>query len=183
MRLNDGNRYEEIKQVVVDLFEKCDVRCTPISGHEIAHALGINVIPYSAFPPSKRSMFMELSEDGCAGYEDGVWRIAYNDDPSRPYGRSNFTILREIGHIVLNHTEDSELADSEADFFAKFAQCPPVLIHKLGLKTVGDIMECFEISYGAACNALTYYHTWLRYHGSAYTEYEIRTCILFGIAV
>ena len=118
-----------------------------------------------------------------SGYDNGGWRIAYNDDQSRPYGRVNFTILHELGHIVLNHTEDSDYADKGADFFAKFAQCPPVLIHKLGIRDVGGIMNHFDISYGAACNALDYYNKWLRFGGNYYKDYEIRTCELFGFAV
>lgn len=182
MRLSD-NRYEAIKQIVVRLFEDYNVCSTPISCFEIANRMGISVIPYSAFPPSKRNLFMQHSEDGCSGYDNGGWRIAYNDDQSRPYGRVNFTILHELGHIVLNHTEDSDYADKEADFFAKFAQCPPVLIHKLGIRDVGGIMNHFDISYGAACNALDYYNKWLRFGGNYYKDYEIRTCELFGFAV
>ena len=182
MRLSNS-RYEEIKKIVVRLFEDNDVRSTPISGFEIATRMGINIIPYSAFTPSKRVLAMKFSDDGFSGYEDGEWRIAYNDDPLRAYGRVNFTILHELGHIVLKHTEDSDLADTEADFFAKFAQCPPVLIHKLELTDVGGIMRHFDISYGAACYALAYYHKWLRYGGDYYKDYEIRTCQLFGFAV
>lgn len=60
---------------------------------------------------------------------------------------------------------------------------PPVLIHKLGIRDVGGIMNHFDISYGAACNALDYYNKWLRFGGNYYKDYEIRTCELFGFAV
>ena len=62
MRLSD-NRYEAIKQIVVRLFEDYNVCSTPISGFEIANRMGISVIPYSAFPPSKRNLFMQHSEE------------------------------------------------------------------------------------------------------------------------
>ena len=182
MRLSN-DRYEEIKEAVVDLFERCAVHCTPISGYEIAINLGIKVIPYSALPSSKRLLAVRLCPDGFTAFEDGEWRICVNDDSQITYGRINFTILHEIGHIILGHTEDGELADAEADFFAKFAQCPPVLVHKLGLHNVGEIMTHFDISYGAACNAMSYYAKWLQYSGSYYTGYELRTCRLFGFAV
>lgn len=178
-----NERYEQIKRIVVQMFEEHGVRSVPISGFEIANRMGINVFPYSAFTPSKRALALTFSEDGFSGYENGEYRIAYNDDPSKPYGRVNFTLLHELGHVVLGHTEGSELADKEADFFAKFAQCPPVLIHKLGLNDVGGIMRCFDISYGAACYALAYYHKWLQYGGRFYKDYEIRTCQLFGLAI
>lgn len=178
-----NDRYEEIKKAVVDLFEACSICCTPISGYEIAVNLGIKVIPYSALLPSKRQIAIRTCPDGFSGFDDGEWRICVNDDDQIPYGRINFTILHEIAHIVLNHTEDSELADAEADFFAKFAQCPPVLIHTLALRDVGEIMNRFDTSYGAACYAMTYYQKWLRYGGAFYKDYELRTCRLFGIDV
>lgn len=176
-------RYEQIKRIVVQMFEEHGVRSVPISGFEIDNRMGISVIPYSAFTPSKRELALAFSEDGFSGYENGEYRIAYNDDPSKPYGRVNFTLLHELGHVVLGHTEGSELADKEADFFAKFAQCPPVLIHKLELSDVGGIMSHFDISYGAASYALDYYHKWLKYGGRFYKDYEIRTCQLFGLAI
>ena len=43
--------------------------------------------------------------------------------------RIRFTIMHEIGHIVLDHTEHSDLAESEANFFAKYALAPPPLVH------------------------------------------------------
>lgn len=176
-------RYEQIKRIVVQMFADYGVRSVPISGFEIANRMGISVIPYSALTPSKRALANMFSEDDFSGYENGEYRIAYNDDPSKPYGRVNFTLLHELGHVILGHTEGSELADKEADFFAKFAQCPPILIHKLGLNNVGGILNHFDISYGAACYALDYYHKWLKNGGRFYKDYEIRTCQLFGFAI
>lgn len=178
-----NTRYEQIKRIVVNTFEAYEVRSVPISGFEIAKRMGISVIPYSALTPSKRALAVEFSDDGFSGYDNGEYRIAYNDTPSKPYGRINFTLLHELGHVILGHTEGSDLADKEADFFAKFAQCPPVLIHKLGLSDVGGIMRHFDISFGAACYALDYYHKWLKYSGRYYKDYEIRTCKLFGLAI
>ena len=65
--------------------------------------------------------------------------------------------MHEIGHIVLDHSEDSELAEKEVKFFAKYALAPPVLIHKLKLDNPESIAQTFEISYEAACYAYSYY--------------------------
>lgn len=178
-----GDRYEEIKNEVVCLFEKADVHCMPINGYEIAASLNVNVIPYSAFTASKRELAIKLSPDGFAAFDSGKWRICVNDDGNIAFGRRNFTILHELGHIVLKHTEDSDLADAEANFFAKFAQCPPILIYQYGLTSVGDIMERFGVTLSSAKYALAYYNKWQRNSGQFYTNYEVRTCKLFGIAV
>lgn len=52
-------RYEEIKQIVVDLFVKYDVCCVPVNGFELATKMGIKVIPYSAIPESKRWLLLK----------------------------------------------------------------------------------------------------------------------------
>lgn len=67
-------RYEEIKQIVVDLFVKYDVRCTPVSGFELASKMGVMVIPYSAYNEADRALMLKQSDDGfCALFDDGSW--------------------------------------------------------------------------------------------------------------
>lgn len=173
-----NQRYEEIKRIIVNMFVKYGVSCVPINGFEIAHKMSIKVIPYSSIATSKRWLLIKKSKDGFSVEKtNGQWYIFYNDE--KDYGRVNHTIMHEIGHIVLDHTEDSELAEKEVNFFAKYALAPPVLIHKLELNTPKNISRIFEISYEAACYAYGYYQKWLqRYYGS-YTDYEHRLLCLF----
>lgn len=143
--------------------------------------MGINVIPYSAYTETKRSLLLLKSEDGFSLEKtDGQWFIYYND--KKNYGRINHTIMHEIGHIVLDHTEDSELAEKEVNFFAKYALAPPVLIHKLGLNCPESISQIFEISYQEACYAYDYYLKWLLFGNSNYTDYECQLLRLFDQA-
>lgn len=165
-------RYEEIKRIVVDLFVQYDVMSVPVNGFELATKMGIRIIAYSAFSEAKRKLLLLKSEDGfCVEKEAGEWYIFYNDD--RSYGRINNTMLHEIGHIVLDHTEDSELADKEVKFFAKYALVPPVLVHKLNIDTPEKIADIFNVSYQAAQYAYSYYQKWLKYGDSDYTDYEL----------
>lgn len=176
-----NRRYEEIKRIVVRMFVKYGVSCVPINGFEIAHKMGVKVIPYSAHPQSKRWLLITKSEDGFSVERtNGQWYIFYNDE--KDYGRVNHTIMHEIGHIVLDHTEDSELAEKEVKFFAKYALAPPVLIHKLKLNNPESISQIFEISYEAACYAYDYYKKWLRFGDSDYTDYECQLLRLFDQA-
>lgn len=176
-----NDRYEEIKQTVVKLFETYDVSCVPINGFEIASKMGIKVIPYSAYPARTRYLMEKYSIDGFSALWDTVeWYIFYNDEHN--YGRINNTIMHEVAHIVLDHTEDSELAEAEVRFFAKYALAPPVLIHKLGVETAESIANIFEISFEAAGYALLYYQKWLNYGGRDYKDYEIRMLKLFNLA-
>lgn len=174
-------RYEEIKRTVVELFVRYDVCCVPVNGFELATKMGVKVIPYSAFPRSKRHLLLMKSGDGfCVEKAEGEWFIYYND--LNDYGRINHTMLHEIGHIVLDHSEDSELAEKEVRFFAKYALVPPVLVHKLRLDNPADIADIFAVSYEAAGYALSYYQKWLHYGYSYYTDYELVMLKLFDEA-
>lgn len=181
LRLSD-ERLEGIKQSVVKMYEKFDINCVPISAFEIATKMGVSVIPYSAYNERTQKLMLKKSEDGFVVEKtDGSFFIFYNDE--KGYGRINNTIMHEIGHIILEHTEDSELADKEVKFFAKYALAPPVLIHKFALKDAFSIANVFDISYEAAGYALSYYHKWLQYGGKNYTSYELKTLELFKEAV
>ena len=176
-KLSD-ERYEEIKEIIVDMFEEYHVSCVPISGFEIATRMGVRVVPYSAYSGETLKKMLMESEDGFTGINYGQYVIFYNDNRAT-YGRINNTIMHEIGHIVLGHLEESELAEAEAKFFAKYALAPPLLIHKLKLTSPDEIEEIFEISYEAAYYAYDYYQKWLSYGDKEYTAYEIRTLALF----
>ena len=172
-------RYEEIKQIIVHLFVKYNVSCIPVNGFELATKMGIHIIPYSAFSHETRRLMLLKSIDGfCVEKIPGEWYIDYNDEMD--YRRINNTILHEIGHIALDHSEDSELAEKEVKFFAKYALVPPVLVHKLKLDNPYEISDAFEVSFEAACYAYSYYQKWLRCGPSHYTSYERTLLRLFS---
>ena len=178
-----NKRCEEIKRIVTDMFVRYSVSGVPINGFEIAHKMGIKIIPYSSFSSSKRWLLEKKSEDGFSVEKtDGQWIFYYND--SKDYGRVNNTIMHELGHIVLDHTEDSELAEKEVKFFAKYALAPPVLIHKLKLTNAADIASVFEISKEAAEYAYSYYLKWRKINRimRKYTDYEVVILNLFSSA-
>lgn len=182
-RLSD-KRCEEIKEIVVSAFEQLNIRCIPISGFEIATKLGAVVVPYSSKPEAVVRLMLEESEDGFSLKKDGVWYIFYNDNMrSKKYRRINNTLIHECGHIILDHTQASRLAEAEANFFAKYAIAPPVLIHKLKLKSANDVYVRFDISREAAGYSFEYYLKWLSYGSKYYTDYEMRLLELFNEAM
>lgn len=171
-------RYEEIKEIVVEMYEKSHVSCVPISAFEIATRMGIKIVPYSVFGEDLLELMLSESEDGFTVINYGQYAIFYNDYKTT-YKRINNTLMHEIGHIMLGHLEESELAEAEANFFAKYALAPPPLIHKLKLKSPAEIEKMFEISHEAACYAYEYYQKWLYFGGRQYTDYEKRTLAIF----
>lgn len=151
--------YEDIKGEVCYIFEKYKIKCVPVSGFEIASKMKITLIAYSGLSRKKLRKAMKASPDGFFIEIDGHEYIFYNDIDNN-YERQNWTILHEIGHIVLDHTGHSEHEEDEADFFAKYAIAPPVLVHKMGAESPEDIYNFFDISNEAAIYAYKYYLSW-----------------------
>lgn len=179
-KLSD-EKYEEIKPKVVELFRNYKISCIPVSGFEIATKMGIKIVLYSSLDEEKIKAARKFSSDGFSLFVDGIWTI-YLNDIDTGYKRQKNTLLHEIGHIVLDHTEDSELADKEANFFAKYALVPPILVYKLKLKTADEIERIFEVSHEAAGYAWDYYIKWYMYSGFI-KSYEIELAGLFGFSL
>lgn len=186
-----NQRVEEIKRIVSQIFINYNVHCTPISGFELATKMKIRLIPYSSFPSKIKDIMIKESPDGyctkpflpdhSTTIENYSKSIIFYNDCNIIYGRINNTIMHEIGHIVLQHSEDSKLAEKEVKFFAKYALVPPVLIHIKGLGNadIAQVAEEFNVSYQAAFYALQYYHKWLYHSQYGYTDYEQNIINLF----
>lgn len=183
MRLT-GNRYDEIERAVVELFKENRISKIPIDPFDICERLGINLVAYSSLNIRGQSETMKISKDGfCLLLEvesapsSEQWFIFYNDNTCRE--RIRFTIMHEIGHIVLAHTQHSELAESEANFFAKYALAPPPLVYTTQPEDYVDLAEQFDLSQEFAYNAMEFYNKWLRYGGRTFRPYETRLIRLF----
>lgn len=188
LRLPD-NRYEKIKQDVVNMYEKNDIRCIPIDCFEICQKMCIKLIKYSILTNDTLASVLKSSEDGFCiqtlevfGLSANLqWYIYYNDN--MPYQRIRFTIMHEIGHIVLDHTEHSELAESEANFFAKYALAPPPLVHKTNPEDYLDIAITFNLSDECAYYAMKTYNNWLRFGSNKFLDYELSLLLQFENAI
>lgn len=131
----------------------------------------------------------KVSEDGfcilaeeCHGpFVSLQWYIFYDDTKSRE--RIRFTVMHEIGHIVLGHTEHGQLAESEANFFAKYSLAPPPLVHKIKPEDYMDISVAFDLSHECAYYAMSFYSKWLHCGDLKYLNYEIELLSLFDEAV
>lgn len=162
-------RYEEIKQEAVAILNKTCEKAIPIDPFAIATKLGIHVVAYQDLEGDAMNACFKISPNGFKYLEDGETRyIFYNRD--MPRGRIRFTILHEIGHIVLGHLQGSDLAEAEANFFAKFTIAPPSLVHLIHPHDYIDIAAAFDLSNECALNSWGYYQKWLRIVGT--TDYE-----------
>ena len=93
--------YEFIKGEVIHVFETYQIKCIPVCGFEIASRMKITVIAYSGLSKRKLTEALKTSEDGFLYVDENGHEYIYYNDIDRSYERQNWTILHEIGHIVL----------------------------------------------------------------------------------
>lgn len=100
-RLSDES-CEFIKAEVAALFARLGIKRGPVNGIEIAQKMGITLVPYSTLTEEQRRLVITFSEDACyLSDQYGNECIFYNN--LKPATRINWSILHEIGHVVLGH--------------------------------------------------------------------------------
>ena len=169
------------------MFKKNDIRNIPIDCYEIATKMGIILRPYSKLSEVGLKAALAESNDGfCLLRTEGVkpftydqWYIFYND--ALQPKRIRFTLMHEIGHVVLDHTEASDLAEAEANFFAKYALAPPPLVNRIQPEDYVELGKAFEISNQFARYAFSYYKKWLNNGDDYYRIDEWELIDQFGL--
>lgn len=128
------------------MFEDLNYFQIPVDVFEISRRLQIRVIPYSILNKEILEIFQLISPDGFSilNQKEKCYEIYYNE--KKLPSRTSFTIMHEIGHIMLNHNEASNETEEEANFFAKLALVPPFLIYYYNLRTPDEIALKFKIS-------------------------------------
>lgn len=174
-----GERYEQIKEIVADMYEDLGYTEIPVNVFELCHKLNIKLIRYSSLTPTCAEYSKQFSDDGFNLFDGNefCYRIYYNDQ--MPPERITFTIMHEIGHIMIGHREHTDENEKEANFFAKTALVPLGLIFRLRLKTSYDIADTFGISLEFARNIVSHFNKSMIYPSICEKEVNSRLVSLF----
>ncbi|MFR0557022.1 ImmA/IrrE family metallo-endopeptidase [Pseudoscardovia radai] len=74
--------------------------------------------------------------------------IFYND--AADYHRMRFSLAHEVGHIFLEHYDDNDVSEIEANLFANYLLAPGPLVIRDSAFDTQTISQDFDISYGCA---------------------------------
>lgn len=174
---------EEIEKEAIRTLRDCDIHKLPVDINQLMSSKDIEIRYYLSCTEEMRNHLLKASTDGFTKRDGENSMIYINDNGMNIEERMRFTFMHELGHIVLNHLEHSELAEREADYFAGYILAPPVLIYTLkdDFKNKDYISYIFKISRPASVRALCTYYNWLnQYNETKHLEnYEIVTLQLF----
>lgn len=186
--LYEFNRQEEISFYPVDPFKIVKKnKWGLISYSELANDLGVTVEEVEAALQSK---------DGYVTKDKNNYTIAYNDT-IKVESRIRFTIMHEIGHIVLGHLDDFDetilrrsllteeqysVLEKEANAFSRNFLAPAPLVIEMkrewGDVYSTDIQKTFNISRAAAQIRLSMLD-WDFNHSGQFSENIFKRCSFF----
>ena len=168
--------YERIEETVVELFMGLNISSVPIDPFAIAEQMGYIVKEYSELERPARHYLRTGNADGCSLYNPKLQRSIIFFDDDDPLVRTRFTAMHEIGHIRLEHKEESDLANQMANYFAAYALAPSPLIGRYKCEDYIDVANTFNVSRDCAAICFERYNKWLHFGGQDYKPYEI--CLL-----
>lgn len=154
-----NERYSEITEEIANLYEDIGIKAFPINPIEICNKLKIKLIPYSS-----TDAFFTLSSDGFNYFHTSNQEYVIHYNVLQSKERINFTIMHELGHIMLGHDSpenniENSIKEKEADYFARMSLVPLGIIFILRLRTPEEISKIFNISFSCATNVFKHYQT------------------------
>jgi len=132
-------RYEEIKQIVSEVFEDYKPKGLPIDIFGLAQLMGIKILYASEIiKENSKLSFNDIFAfpNSFLNYYDvdGVL-VVYIDDIGCQKNRQRFSLAHELGHIILCHTDQNSKNEEEANFVAEYLLTPTSLVMINGAET------------------------------------------------
>lgn len=150
--------YNYIKNITLEVFIECEIQSFPLSCFDILNQYNISFYSYSSLDNDLREFCKKFSEDAYS-YKN---KIFYNDN--MPNGRIRFSLMHELGHILLNHgDEHSPKMEQEANYFSSHLLAPRMAIHYAECKNEADVSRLFQVTSEAALYALNDYKKWYKW--------------------
>lgn len=173
--------YDMIEKAVTSLFLKLKICKYPIDPFEIIRKLGYVLQTYSNLSKEKQLALKVKGLDATSFYDPYLRVFIIYHDETQPIERLRFTLMHEVGHIILGHKEESDLAKKMADYFAAYSLAPSPIIMRYDCEDYLDVAEKFKISIESAYYTFQRYNNWYEYSGDI-KPYEKALISLFDSA-
>ena len=150
-------RQIEIEVAVVELLEEYGLGVYPASLSRVMDALKIDQVPYSSLDDNEKKLAILASQDKAFNVTSHDYmraQVVFDDTRGSYFYRSRFSGGHEIGHIWLEHEENTPDREVEADYFSGYLLAPHPLIITMENLSVIEVSERFGISGKCAAFAI-----------------------------
>ena len=151
-------RQLEIEKAVVELIEDYGFLNYPTSIGTILETLGASLIPYSVLYEHEKRLADLASSDrafSVISHDYVRTQVVCDDTRGAHFYRARFSGGHELGHIWLEHGEDTPNQEAEANYFSGYLLAPHPLIVQMENPSVSEVRECFGVSRDCASRAIT----------------------------
>lgn len=169
--------YRKIEREVIQLYIRNEICSVPIDPYKIAQNEKCELVPLSKIRNDLKSSLKRDEFDGLSFFYLPMRRYVIFFDDSQCIQRQKFTIMHELGHILLGHREESNLAKECANYFAAYALAPTPLIWHFNCGTQKDVQRVFDVTEKPAKLRFSSYQKWMNI--TELNEMEVKLLDLF----
>lgn len=178
--LVSSKKRSEIKDLVLQLLDECNVDSLPVNLKSILKLHGILLLTSEEAVEHKILKFAYNDFDGKTIYINGMYFIIYNQ--KHVIGRRRWTIAHELGHIFLEHGEQSRVNEAEANYFAKELLMPMAVLVNMGATSIEDASKTCNVTGEAAGNRQKDFKRHYEFRGKyGLTKHDIAFLKQFGM--
>ena len=150
--------YQKIYYLTHKVYNECGIMSFPIDCYNLLKHYKIEVFPYSSLDDELREYCIKYSNDALKFRG----KVFYNDH--LPSGRIRFSLMHELGHILLDHYDNCYPdMEQEANYFASNILAPRMAIHYSKCQNQNDVSRLFGLTNEAAQYAYDDYRKWHRH--------------------
>lgn len=172
--------YDRIESKVVELYVELHICKIPIDPFDIIQRKGFILNKYSSLPYSRQIELRQKERDAISYYDPELKTFVIWYDDSFGLLRVRFTLMHELGHIILGHKQESELAKKIADYFAAYSLVPSPLMQVFHCEDYIDVANQFDVSVDCADYCFQRYVNWCIF-SQKNKPYEIQLMNIFKI--
>lgn len=166
---------EMIERSVCDVYQECGIRSFPVDCMAVLRHYGLTAISSATFRKTRPELYalcLKASDDAFLFLPRRL--IIYHD---RLRTRTRFSLMHELGHFLLGHTESTPENEVQANYFASCILMPRPVIGLQKTRDIRHLAHIFGTSYAATEIALTDYLRWLdrqKYHPAAPWDQKLK---------
>lgn len=151
--------YHDILLKILDVYKDCEIRSFPIDCYSILRHYGYRIFTYQNIRNMNERLYQYCRSYSEDAFRYGANRIIAYDETKSPF-RIRFSIMHELGHIMLGHSKECSQNEHEANFFASNILAPRMAIHFAQCRNEEDVSDIFQISREAGSYAFQNYRLW-----------------------